>query len=185
MKTFLFAALCLVAGLLTSFTEPAARRKLMADKSASTISYAMRHPMHEWEGISRDVVCAIVYDDEAKKIENVAAVVKVSTFDSQNTNRDSHALEVLDALKYPNVTFSSQDIKPGANNTLAIRGNLTFHNVTRPVTLQAVRKDGNGRFTIEGQFDLKLSDYKIERPTLMMVPTEDEVKMKFTFVFKE
>ncbi|WP_234735704.1 YceI family protein [Tellurirhabdus bombi] len=175
----------LALGMLSlSFRMPMAKRKLMADKSATTITYAMRHPMHTWEGVSRDVTCAVVYNDETNRIENVAAVVKVASFDSQNSNRDSHALESTEALKYPNITFSSQDIQPGDGNTLTIRGNMTFHNVTRPMTIQATRKEASGKLTIDGNFDFKLTDFKIEKPSLMMVPVEDEVKMRFVFVFK-
>lgn len=174
----------LIPSLFLAFSAPTAKRKLMADKAATTVTYAMRHPMHEWEGVSREVACAIVYDDATQRIENVAAAVKVSSFDSGNSNRDSHALESLEALKYPNVTFVSQDIQPGPNGALTIRGNLTFHNVTKPIVVQATRKDGNGRITVEGKFNLTLTDYKIERPSLMMIPVEDDLRMTFSFVFR-
>ncbi|GAA4468875.1 YceI family protein [Nibrella saemangeumensis] len=160
------------------------KRKLMADKSASVVTYAMKHPMHSWEGVSRDVNSAIVYNDETQAVENVAVSIKVASFDSGNANRDSNAMETLEALKYPNVTFVSQNIQAGANGGLTIKGNMTFHNVTKPITVQATRKDGNGRITVDGGFDLQLSDYNVKRPTLMTIPVDEEVRMKFTVVYK-
>ncbi|GAA4410183.1 YceI family protein [Nibrella viscosa] len=160
------------------------KRKLLADKSASVVTYAMHHPMHSWEGVSRDVNSAIVYNDDTQTIENAAVSVKVGSFDSGNANRDSNAMETLEALKYPNVTFVSQTIQTGANGALTLTGNLTFHNVTKPITVQATRKDGNGRMTVDGSFELRLSDYAIKRPTLMTIPVDEDVQMKFTIVFR-
>ncbi|MFD1143975.1 YceI family protein [Larkinella insperata] len=192
MKTFLYPRLTswivLVSAGLVAFHQPAstpviAKRKLMADRTKSTITYAMSHPMHSFEGVSRDVACVMVVDD-ANKIESVAAATKLSSFDSDNTNRDSHALETMEALKYPKVTFTSNDVQQEGNN-LAIKGNLTFHGVTKPVVIQANRQDGNGQITVKGDFDIKLSDYKIEKPSLMMVPVDETVKLKIHVVFKD
>ncbi|HTP12644.1 MAG TPA: YceI family protein, partial [Bacteroidota bacterium] len=36
--------------------------------------------------------------------------VDVTTFDSGNSNRDSHAMEVVDALTYPDVQFTSTSV---------------------------------------------------------------------------
>lgn len=184
-------ALFLLPGvfLLCSFVEYAglptlAKRKIMADKKMSTITYAMRHPMHAWEGVSRDVTAAIVYDDEAKKVETVAVVAKVSSFDSQNANRDSHAIESMEGIKYPNVTFSSQQVQDNGSGKLTVTGNLTFHGVTKSITVPVTRKESGGMAVYEGAFDLKLTDFKIEKPTLMMVPVEDELKMKFSLAFR-
>lgn len=178
--------LFLSAGLfvLLSFVAPTAKRKLMADKKASTITYAMRHPMHSWEGVSHDVTAAIVYDDEAKKVETVAVIAKVASFDSQNANRDSHAIESMEGIKYPNVTFSSQQVQDDGEGKLTVTGNLSFHGVTKSLTIPVTRKVANGMAIYEGNFDLKLTDFKVERPSLMMVPVEDDLKMKFSLAFK-
>ena len=158
------------------------KRKLMADRSKSTITYAMTHPMHSFEGVSHDVACVIVIDD-ANKIESVAAATKVSSFDSDNTNRDSHALEKMEALKFPKVTFTSNDVQQQGTN-LTVKGNLTFHGVTKPVVIQGTRQDDNSQVTVKGDFEINLSDYKVEKPSLMMVPVDEKVKLKLSMVFK-
>lgn len=178
-----YIALVSILGLsLISWT--AAPRKIMADKATSVITYSMKHPMHAWEGVSRDVNCAVMYDEEAQQLKSVAVVVKVSSFDSGNANRDSHAIESMEGIKYPNVSFASQEIAPNGNGGLTIKGNLTFHGVSKPMVIQATSKTANGKMTVDGGFDFKLTDFKVERPSLMMVPVEDEVKMKFMVVFK-
>ncbi|GAB3548145.1 YceI family protein [Spirosoma fluminis] len=175
---------CLVAiSILCAFSKPLAKRKLMADKSVSTVTYAAKHPLHNWEGVSRDVNCAMIYNDETKQPETVAVSIKVASFDSQNNNRDSHAIEVLEGLKYPNVTFVSSEVKAGDNGALTAKGILTFHGVAKPVTLQATRKEAGGKMTLTGEFPIKMSDHSIERPSLMGLKTEDDMVLKFNIVF--
>lgn len=164
--------------------SPSASKKLVADKAKSTVTYAMHHPMHDWEGVSHDVNAAMVIDETTKQVQQVAVALRVSSFDSKNQNRDSHMVEVLDGIKYPNVTFSSQDVKSNADGSLTATGKLTFHNVTKPVTIQATHHDVNGQWQLDGAFNVKLTDYGIERPTLLAVPTDDQFKLAFSLLFK-
>lgn len=169
--------------LLCAFVNPMAKRKLIADKALSTVTYAAKHPLHKWEGVSHDVNCAVIYNDETKQPESVAVSMKVSSFDSNNNNRDSHAMEVLDGLKYPNVTFTSSDISVGESGALTANGKLTFHGVTKPVTLRTIRRDANGKMTLTGEFPINMSDYNIERPSLMGMKTDDDMALRFNVVF--
>ncbi|MDB5239551.1 MAG: hypothetical protein JWP57_176 [Spirosoma sp.] len=175
---------CLLAVLcLCAFVVPQAKRKLLADKAISTVSYSAKHPLHEWGGVSHAVNAAATYNEDTKQVESVAVSIKVSSFDSGNSNRDSHAMEVLDGLKYPNVTFVSSDIKPAPDGTLTATGNLTFHGVTKPVTLQATRKDTGGKMTLTGEFPVSMTTYNIERPSFLGMKTEDMMTLKFIAVF--
>lgn len=174
---------CLLSLWLCGFSGPLAKRKLVADKSLSTVTYAAKHPLHKWEGISRDVNCALIYNDETKTPESVAVSIKVASFDSQNNNRDSHAIEVLEGLKHPNVTFVSSDVKANEDGTLTAKGKLTFHGVSKPVALQVTHKESGGKMTIVGEFPVSLTEHNIERPSLMGLKTEDQMTLRFTIVF--
>ena len=174
----------LAVSALLAFNPALAPRKLVADKAKSTVTYSMVHPMHKWDGVSHDVNAAMIYDEATKQIQNVAVAIRVATFDSQNQNRDSHMVEVLDGLKYPNVTFSSQDVKPNADGTFTANGKLTFHNVTKPVTVKVTHHDANGQMVMDGKLDLKMTDYGIERPSLLGFATEDQFTLAFSLAFK-
>ncbi|RYC69268.1 MULTISPECIES: YceI family protein [Spirosoma] len=175
--------LCLFVLCLWGFAGPLAKRKLVADKSLSTVTYAAKHPLHKWEGVSHDVNCAMIYNDETKTPESVAVSIKVASFDSQNNNRDSHAIEVLEGLKYPNVTFVSSGIKANEDGTLSARGNLTFHGVAKPVSVQVTRKEAGGKMTLTGEFPVSLTEYNVERPSLMGLKTDDLMTLRFDLVF--
>ncbi|AFK01833.1 YceI family protein [Emticicia oligotrophica DSM 17448] len=157
--------------------------KLLADKSISTINYAMKHPMHDWEAVCKDVNAVIVLNNATKSIEQVAVSLKPQSFDSGNANRDSHALEVIEALKYPKITFVSTKIRTVAE-TVAVEGSLTFHGITKPVTITATRGEAAGKLVFEGKFDISLTDFQVERPSLFGLKTEDLMKFKFKLIFK-
>ncbi|GAB3890143.1 YceI family protein [Larkinella knui] len=172
-----------IIGLL-AFVTPTASRKLMVDKTKSVMSYTMHHPMHTWDGVSREIQSVLVYNDATDRIEAVAVATKIASFDSQNANRDSHAMEILDAIKYPRVTFSSTGIEQ-TSDKLKIRGNLTFHGVTKAIEFEAVRADKAGQLLATGEFSIKMSDYNIERPSLMMVPTDESFLVKFSLFYNK
>ncbi|MCU0325622.1 MAG: YceI family protein [Spirosomaceae bacterium] len=157
-------------------------RKITADKANSTITYEMRHPMHTWEGICKNVSAVIIYNDQKQAIEQVAAVARVDCFDSGNSNRDSHALEVTEALKYPKISFTSTNIQQDQYG-INIEGNLNFHGITKPVSFKALKFSG-GFFVVDGNFTVKLSDFNVERPSLFGIKTEDLMKISFKIAFK-
>lgn len=183
MKYALPFSCCLAVWILFAFTSPMAKRKLLADKSLSTVAYSAKHPLHNWDAVSRDVNCAVIYNDDSKQPETIAVSIKVASFDSDNNNRDSHALEALESIRYPNVTFVSSDIKAGENGALTAKGTLTFHGVAKSVTLQANRKDAGGKMTITGEFPVSMTEHNIERPSLMGLRTEDGLMLRFNVVF--
>jgi len=183
MRSLLLCLSLLATTSVWALPTPKAKTKLVVDKSRSTVTYTMKHPVHTWDGVSREVNGALLYDTDTKKVENLAMVIKVASFDSKNANRDSHALEVLEALKYPNVTFTAQDIRPNADGTLAVNGKLTFHGVTRPVSVNVTQKESGKALQFEGSFPVSLSDYKIEKPSLMMVPVEEVMTISFRLSF--
>jgi polyisoprenoid-binding protein YceI len=134
--------------------------------------------------VSHDVNCAALYNDDTKQLQSVAVAVKLSTFDSRDANRDSHGLEIMESIKYPNVTFSSQSITTNADGSLTATGKLTYHGLTKPISIKVTRRDEAGKLICDGNFTYNLTDFNLERPSLLGVKTEDEVKMKFTVVFK-
>jgi polyisoprenoid-binding protein YceI len=61
-----------------------------------------------------------------------------------------------------------------------VAGRLTFHGVTKDVVAGARTQWSETRLSVRGSFDLSLSAFNIERPSLLMIPADD--KLSFTFV---
>jgi polyisoprenoid-binding protein YceI len=185
MNNLKFSGSLLIIFLLsTAFVlrRSAEREKITVDKKKSEVSYTMTHPLHEWTGISKEVNGVILYEASTNKIESVAVSILLSSFDSKNSNRDSHALEVLDAIKYPTVKLTSNNIQQNGEE-LTINGNLTFHNVTKPVVVQAKRSNKKNEMIVEGTFPVNITEYQIETPSLMGVKTKEVITLNFKIVF--
>jgi polyisoprenoid-binding protein YceI len=160
-----------------------ANRTIRADKSGSYITYKAVHALHAWKGINRQADCIIVYNDESGRIEKVAVAAKVADFDSNNSNRDSHALEVLEALKYPKITFVSTSVTYRAEGQAQVQGNLTFHGITRAVSFPVELGRNGKNMTVKGGFSIQLTDYQVERPSFMLVPIDDKMELEFYMQF--
>ncbi|MFN5761259.1 MAG: YceI family protein [Sphingobacteriales bacterium] len=156
--------------------------KLRANKQESTISYTMKHALHEWTGVSKDVNC-IMETDANGTAQKVAVVVKVSSFDSKNSNRDSHMIEVTEGLSFPNITFSSSSITPNGQGKYKVAGKLSFHGVEKPVEFMMTEEKKDNKRFFNGSFQILIEDYKIERPSLMFVKTDNEVIIKMNVAF--
>ncbi|MBC7447795.1 MAG: YceI family protein [Hymenobacteraceae bacterium] len=172
----------LVSLLFAAGPVLAAPPTLRADKARSSITYTCVHTLHEWSGTSHNLDAVLVLDAARALPTKVAMVGKVADFDSGNSNRDSHALEVLDAIKYPTLSFVSTRITPVAG-TLKVEGNLTFHGIMRPVVMVVTPQPTAHELAYTGQLLVNLSDYSIDRPTFMLVPMEDAMKLDLVMVF--
>ncbi len=181
MKNIFF--ILLFIGLASSaIAQDAATVKVFADKKLSSITYTMRHPLHTWDGTSKDVNSVILTNADKSQLTQVAVSVKLSSFDSKNANRDSHMIEVAEGLKYPTISFSSTSIQT-QGDIMVVKGNVSFHGVTQPINFEAKRKMAGTDLEISGAFTLKMTQFKIEPPSLLAVAADDEFKLNFKVVY--
>jgi polyisoprenoid-binding protein YceI len=138
--------------------------------------------MHTITGVNRDLDCTV--DLSADTVSSMIRVsADVTGFDTGNSSRDSHAMEVVEYRKYPKVVFASTAIKP-AGDGYDVAGNLTFHGRTKPVAFHVTPRIGAQRIEIAGSFAVKLSDFDVERPRLLLVPVKDDLKISFDLFAK-
>lgn len=148
-----------------------------AIKGESTLSYHMAHPMHKIDGVSRDFLCTVdLSPDTVSSVIKVSAAI--SSFDTKNSSRDSHAMEVVQARKYPRVEFASESVKPEKDG-YAVAGKLTFHGRTKPISFHVTPHFQAGKIEIVGGFVVKLSEFEVDRPSLLFVPVKDELGISF------
>jgi polyisoprenoid-binding protein YceI len=179
MKKILFFTLfaCFAALLY-----PATIISVHAKKDSTTIEYTLVHPLHTVHGISKDVNCDVKYDTATGKIESVSVNADVLSFDSGNSNRDSHMGEVVDAIDYPEVNFRGDSIRYLSNDTLKVIGKLTFHNVTKTIPVKVSERFDNNDTIFNGKFFISLTEFKIKRPSLLLMPVKDKLTLQFNIV---
>jgi polyisoprenoid-binding protein YceI len=175
-------SLPLVAFLLLRVVASAQTRHLDLVKEESSVTYRLVHPLHEIESTSKDVQYLLEADPSTKEIKRVIAQVDVTTFDSGNSNRDSHAMEVIDAITYPEVTFTSTLIAQ-VGDSVHVTGKLTFHGVTKEIVIAALLKWSENKLVVQGGFSVSLTGFNIERPSLLLIPVEDALSFSLVGVF--
>lgn len=181
MKNYLIVLSILFTSL--AFINAQQKTKIYADKGESYISYDMTHPMHDWTGISKSVSSAIICNEAKDSISQVAVSVKISSFDSDNSNRDSHAMEVTEAIKFPSISFISTSISYQSASKLLVVGTLKFHGISKNISFEVNQEILNKKAVITGSFWVKMSDFKIEAPSLMGIDTDDDFKIHFRVVY--
>ena len=69
--------------------------QLKIETEESSIKYKGDHLLHSWEGINNNVNGIAIMNSKSNKIEKIAILIYVRDFDSGNSGRDAHSLEVL------------------------------------------------------------------------------------------
>ena len=103
-------------------------------------------------------------------------------FDSGNSNRDSHSLEVLNALKFPEIRFYSENIISD-NESITFKGNLEFHGKTISKDIIAVVNSKNNKIQLEGNFKISLNEFGIKAPSFMLSEMQDLIDLSFSLDF--
>jgi len=113
-----------------------------------------------------------------------------SDADRKKIDGDIHG-KALEASKYPEIAFKSTKIsvkKAGEREVqLEIRGDLTLHGVTKPVTVPAQVSMQGDTLTARGEFTIRHGDYKIQRLSAAggTVKASDEIRMSFEIVARK
>lgn len=143
----------------------------------STLSYHMSHPVHQVDGISHAArgkgVCAAAVCDFL-----VAAPVK--SFDSGDTNRDEHMIQVTRGADFPIVSVRFRLPESAINSpTLDCDLEVQFAGNTAHYTHIVFQQTIQGNVHhITGTVPATLTDFKIPAPSFLTVPIKNEIPVK-------
>lgn len=109
-------------------------------------------------------------DPAAPDKSTVALEVKTDTLDTGLAQRDKDikSPDFLNVKQFPLITFKSTSVQKVSDQQYAITGDLMFHGVTKPVTVQAnITGEGKGpkgevRAGAEVHFVVKRSEYDVK-----------------------
>jgi hypothetical protein len=143
----------------------------------STLTYYVTHPIHHVEGSSHAArgkgVC------RAGECDFLIAV-PVKSFDSGDSNRDLHTLQVTRGAQFPMVIVRTQfpeatTTSPTIHADLEVQfAGQTVH--YKDVPLQRVTQGNEVRIT--GTIPATCSDFKITPPSFLTVPIKNEIPVR-------
>jgi hypothetical protein len=140
----------------------------------STLTYHVSHPLHSSDGVSHAArgkgVC---HDREC----DFLIAVPVKSFDSGDSNRDIHMLQVTRGAQFPMITVRTRLPEADATSaTVHADLEIQFAGQTlqyKQVPFQEVTQGSGTR--ISGTIPATLSDFKIEPPTLLTIPIKNDI----------
>lgn len=142
-----------------------------------TLTYHVSHPLHQSEGVSHVArgkgVC---HDGQCDFLIAVA----VKSFDSGDSNRDLHMIQVTRGAQFPMVTVRTH-LPETAPTSATIHADLQiqFAGQTaeyKQVAFELVTQGNQTR--ISGTIPATLSDFKIDPPTLLAMPVKNEMPVR-------
>ena len=177
IKLSLFALICC---LKFNFAQSI---KLEINSNESSIKYKGDHLLHSWKGVNNNVNGIAILNSKDNQIETIAILIYIRDFDSGNSGRDAHSLEVLEALKYPEIRFYSESINI-VGDKVNLKGTLNFHGIKIEKEVAGNLKRKNETFQINGNFKLIPTDFKIKLPSFLSVKMENLLDIEFSIALQ-
>jgi polyisoprenoid-binding protein YceI len=150
------------------------------DSERSTINYTGKHFLHKWSAENKNISGLIQIENDT--ISNIGVIAKVSDFRSGNSNLDSNSLRVLDALQFPNVIYRSTSIDQ-ENGQIRIDGVMNFHGIEKDINITAKVIQNDGSIQLSGKVSVSLTEFLIDRPSLLSMKVDDEINLEFELYF--
>lgn len=124
-----------------------------------------------WYGEFTDVTGQLTLDPKAPEKSAVAIHIPAKTISTSNAKLDGELKsdQWFDVAKFPDITFKSTKLVVGADGAGELTGDLSFHGVTRPVTLAVTYNNAgvnpmNKKYTVgfDAKGQISRSDFGVK-----------------------
>ena len=150
----------------------------------STLTYHVAHPLHESEGVSHAArgkgVC---HDGQCDFLIAVA----VKSFDSGDSNRDLHMIQVTRGAEFPMVTVRTR-LPESAASSATINADLEIQFAGQTVQYKKVpfkvEIQGGEISHCPGTIPATLTDFKIDPPSLLTMPVKNDIPVRVDMTWR-
>ncbi|HTW46302.1 MAG TPA: YceI family protein [Acidobacteriaceae bacterium] len=149
----------------------------------SSITWHITHPVHEVDGTSHAAkgkgICAAGACD-------FLVAVPLNTFNSGDSSRDLHMLQVVRGAQFPMVIVRTH-LPATELSAATIRADLEIQFAGQTVHYSQVlftRTQHGADVEITGTIPATCSDFKIDRPSFLTVPIRNEIPVKIDLTWR-
>ena len=169
--------------ILMYSTSSDAAETFQIDPVHSSVIFKINHlEVTSFYGRFNNLSGTFTIDENNPENNSAEFMVKVEHIDTYNKERDAHLKneDFFHADQYPDIVFKTSSFKKLENDQFEVNGHLTFHGVTRPITIQVHRSGavndpwGNYRIGFETSFTILRSDFGMDK---MLDLVGDEVHL--------
>lgn len=170
MKKHSIVPLLAAAGFALSAPVSAETYVIDTQNAHAFIQFKVSHLGYGWVlGRFNDFAGSFEYDEKDPGAANVSVTINPASVDSNHAERDKHlrSEDFLKVSEFGQATFNSTGYEEQGSNKGLLKGDLTLHGVTRPITIDVTQigagKDpwGGYRRGFEGSTTLALADFGI------------------------
>ncbi len=145
-----------------------------------TITFFSDAPMEDIAAENKKV--SAVFDAATN---NLAFQLKITDFKFSDPLMEEHFNEnYLESDLFPKSTFIGKVIQ-NKNGKATVEGELTIHGKTNKIKVEGLLKQENKKVNISAEFVVKLVDYDIDIPTIVMYKIAEEIEVKVNIELKE
>lgn len=156
--------------MTSATTYPQLTGEYTLDPAHSRIGFVARHAMvTKVRGSFNEFTGTAHIDGDEPSKSTVQVSIQAHSIDTRNADRDGHlrSNDFLSMDEYPQLTFTSTEIKQTGETGFEVTGDLTIKDVTRSITIpfefEGSAKDpyGNDRIGLEGSTTISRKDYGV------------------------
>jgi polyisoprenoid-binding protein YceI len=150
------------------------------------ITYTLVHKLHEVRGRSRKLEGLAKVQPGAQTLVQVR--VPVASFDSGNSNRDSHMREATHEVAHPYVevkgTMPPLKLPLAGPTELPLEARVELNGETERQTISVTLAPEGSGIRAKFSFPVSLDAHHVERPELLLVKVDDKVTIEGNVLFE-
>jgi len=151
------------------------------------ISFFSKTPMENIEGVNNEVTSML----DTGKGDLVFAIL-IKSFHFEKALMEEHFNEnYMESNKFPKATFqgkvsnlTSINFSKDGTYEASIEGDLTLHGIKQPHKATGTLTVSKGKITGVSNFTIKLSDYKIEIPSLVADKISPTIEIRVNCIYE-
>ncbi len=201
MKRFKLFAFLLLA--LTFSLNAQVKTFEASGDSRNQATFVSNAPLEDIVGVSDDLAAVIMIDLNNVTNAKGKVIVNLNELKTGIDLRDKHLRSEmwLNTSKYPNAIFkltnisnpSDSKLENGKPVNVTFNGTFTVHGVSKNISVpgelayfkespQTKTKMPGNLLRVKGNFSIKLSDYGVQIPSMVVAKLDDNIKISVSFI---
>ncbi|MBK8943899.1 MAG: YceI family protein [Ignavibacteriae bacterium] len=156
----------------------------------NSVKFISDAPIEDFEGVTNNIDGYLYYEDDLEKNSQLHFEVDLRTLDTGIGLRNRHMREnYLETEKYPMAAYSGKIIKSekisDKKYKVFVNGEMNIHGLTKKQNVEGILEFIGEEVKISSNFIVKLSDHKIEVPSLMFMKIDENMDLHLNFILEK
>lgn len=147
------------------------------------------HPIHgEGRGLEGSIEAEVIDGRlDLNGAPKIRLELPVESLKSGKSLEDAEMMRRIDARRYPTIRGNVVEMNESAAGRYKVRGDLTFHGVTKTVEgeVSISMPDGDGTIVFEGEQTFDIRDFGVTPPKILMLKVHPDVKVRVRVVAEQ